>query len=51
MKIIRIDFLYIYGNTIYDLFCIFYVIVELEYLEKEKKIEKKRLFIVLLFKK
>lgn len=43
MKIIRTDFLYTYGNTTHDLFCIFHVIAELEHLEKEKKNRKKKI--------
>lgn len=38
---IKTDFLYTYGNTTHDLFCIFHVITEPEHLEKGEKVEKK----------
>ena len=42
------DFLYAYGNTTHDLFCISLVITELEHLENGKKVKKKSPVVLLL---
>ena len=44
----KTDFLYDYGNTTHDLFCISLVITELEHLEKGEKVKKKSPIVLLL---